>query len=65
MWRNSLMRQSGNLKVVGLSPASGKKLVDGGTFSGQYYERFVTLATHFTTPSLNWVPGNCGLYTCE
>ena len=35
MWRSWLRRQSGNPEIVGLSPAGGKKLAVGRTFSGQ------------------------------
>ena len=42
MWANV----SGNPKNVGLSPASGEKLVVGQSFSRQCYNRFLPLATH-------------------
>ena len=57
--RSGLRCQSDYSKVVGQSPAGGKKFAVGLTFSGQSYNRFLPETDHEFHPTLvkTWVPG--------
>ena len=50
--------QSGNPEVVGSHPAGLNKLAVGGTFHGQIYKRFLSMATFghtfYSTKVINW-----------